>query len=255
MRDEFRLASCGVESGGISYLERLLAASRFTSTENCRLTWIAADGKVLFDTRVPPAEMEGHKNRMEVREALASGEGYGVRYSKTLTELTMYCARRLSDGTVLRISISQQTVFALAMGMLQPIMLTAILAIILSALLARRISKNIVAPLNNLDLDKPLENDVYEELSPLLKRIHQQHLQIEAHLRELREKTEEFEQITESMREGLVLLDGNGVILSINPAARKIFLADGACVGQEFLVIDREHEMGRAIRLAQKGGA
>ncbi len=254
LRDELRLASYGVEAGGSGYLEQLASPYRFASVADCRLTWIAADGKVLFDTHVPAAEMENHSDRVEIREALAEGESEGVRYSQTLTEQTLYCAQRLSDGTILRISISQLTVFALAMGMLQPILLTAILAVILSALLARRMAKRIVAPLNRLDLDKPLENDAYEELSPLLGRIHQQYRQIEAQLRELRRKTEEFEQITENMSEGLVLLDRKGVILSINPAARAIFHASSACVGQDFLVVDRDHEINLAIQTALEGG-
>ena len=254
LRDELRLASYGVEAGGSGYLEQLASPYRFASVADCRLTWIAADGKVLFDTHVPAAEMENHAGRAEVKEALAEGESGGVRYSETLTERTLYYAQRLTDGTILRISISQLTVFALAMGMLQPILLTAILAVILSALLARRMAKRIVAPLNRLDLDKPLENDAYEELSPLLGRIHQQHRQIEAQLRELRRKTEEFEQITENMSEGLVLLDRKGVILSINPAARAIFHASSACVGQDFLVVDRDHEINLAIQTALEGG-
>ena len=254
LRDELRLASYGVEADGLDYLEQLTSPYRFPSTADFRLTWIAADGEVLFDTHVPAAEMENHAGRAEVKEALAEGESGGVRYSETLTERTLYYAQRLTDGTILRISISQLTVFALAMGMLQPILLTAILAVILSALLARRMAKSIVAPLNRLDLDRPLENDAYEELSPLLGRIHQQHRQIEAQLRELGRKTEEFEQITENMGEGLVLLDGKGVVLSINPAARTIFHADSACVGQEFLVIDRDHTINLAVQTALERG-
>ena len=254
LRDELRLASYGVEAGGSGYLEQLASPYRFAPIADCRLTWIAADGEVLFDTHVPAAEMENHADRLEVKEALAEGESGGIRYSETLTERTLYYAQRLTDGTVLRISISQLTVFALAMGMLQPILLTAVSAVILSALLAHRMAKHIVAPLNDLNLDRPLENDAYEELSPLLGRIHQQHRQIEAQLRELRRKTEEFEQITENMGEGLVLLDGKGVILSINPAARMIFHADSACIGQEFLVIDRDHEINLAIQTAREGG-
>ena len=254
LRDELRLASYGVEADGLDYLEQLASPYRFPSTADFRLTWIAADGEVLFDTHVPAAEIENHAGRAEVKEALAEGESGGVRYSETLTERTLYYAQRLTDGTILRISISQLTVFALAMGMLQPILLTAILAVILSALLARRMAKRIVAPLNRLDLDKPLENDAYEELSPLLGRIHQQYRQIEAQLRELRRKTEEFEQITENMSEGLVLLDRKGVILSINPAARAIFHASSACVGQDFLVVDRDHEINLAIQTALEGG-
>lgn len=254
LRDELRLASYGVEADGSGYLEQLAAPYRFASIADFRLTWIAAGGEVLFDTHVPAAEMENHADRAEVRQALAEGESVGVRYSKTLTERTLYCAQRLSDGTILRISISQLTVFALAAGMLQPILLILILAAVLSALLAHRMAKSIVAPLNRLDLDRPLENDAYEELSPLLRRIHQQHRQIDAQLQELRRKTEEFEQITENMGEGLVLLDRNGVILSVNPAARAIFQADSTCVGQEFLVVDRDHEINLAIQAALEEG-
>ena len=254
LRDELRLASYGTEVDGLDYLERLASPYRFPSTADFRLTWIAPGGEVLFDTHVPASEMENHADRAEVREALAKGESGGVRYSETLTERTLYCAQRLADGTVLRISISQLTVFALAMGMLQPILLTAIIAVILSALLAHRMAKSVVAPLNCLDLDRPLENDAYEELSPLLGRIYQQHRQIEAQLRELQRKTEEFEQITKSMSEGLVLLDRKGVILSINPAAQKIFHAGSSCVGQDFLVVDRDHEINLAIQTALEGG-
>jgi len=254
LRDELRLASYGTEVDGLDYLERLASPYRFPSTADFRLTWIAPGGEVLFDTHVPASEMENHADRAEVREALAKGESGGVRYSETLTERTLYCAQRLADGTVLRISISQLTVFALAMGILQPILLTAIIAVILSALLAHRMAKSVVAPLNCLDLNRPLENDAYEELSPLLGRIYQQHRQIEAQLRELQRKTEEFEQITKSMSEGLVLLDRKGVILSINPAAQKIFHAGSSCVGQDFLVVDRDHEINLAIQTALEGG-
>ena len=254
MRDELRLASYGVEAGGIGYLEQLASPYRFASTADFRLTWIAANGEVLFDTHAPAAEMENHADRAEVRQALAEGESGGVRYSATLTERTLYHARQLADRTVLRISVCQLTVFALVMGMFQPILLTAVFAVILSALLAHRMAKSIVAPLNRLDLNRPLENDAYEELSPLLGRIHQQHRQIEAQLRELRQKTEEFEQITEDMGEGLVLLDKRGVVVSINPAAQAVFHVGGACVGQEFLSVERDWEINRAIQLALEEG-
>ena len=254
LQDELRLASYGVEAGGSGYLERLASPHPFPAIADYRLTWIAADGTVLFDTHVPAEELENHGDRAEVREALSNGESGGVRYSATLTQRTLYFARRLADGTVLRISISQLTVFALAMGMLQPILLTAVLAAILSALLAHRMAKSIVAPLNRLDLDKPLENDAYEELSPLLGRIHQQHRQIEAQLRELRRKTEEFEQITENLSEGLVLLDKKSRVLSINPAARRLFHTGSACIGKEFLMVDRGHEINLAIQTALEGG-
>ncbi len=276
LRDELRLASYGVESGGLAYLTRatakrspvvddgqvreidylkeIAASNRFPVSGDYRLTWIGADGTVLFDSRVPLEKLENHGNRAEVRQALAKGESSEVRYSETLTEQTLYFARRLSDGTVLRISISQLTMLALVLGMMHPILLIAFLAVVLSAILAHRMAKSIVAPLNHLDLTKPLENDTYEEISPLLARIHQQHRQIEAQIRELSRKTEEFEQITENLNEGLVLLDKNSVILSINPAARSIFHAGEASVGLSFLMVDRDHEINQAIRHALDNG-
>ncbi len=255
MKDELRLAAYAVEESGRDYLERMSGRDyRYTRTPAYRLTWIASDGTVLFDTADSAENMENHGDRVEVREAFAKGESGSVRYSATLTERTLYYARALNDGTVLRISIRQATVFALALGMLQPILLVAILAVALSAVLARRMAQRIVRPLNSLDLDHPLENDTYEELAPLLRRIHQQRRQISEQLQSLQRKTDELTQITGHMNEGLVLLDSSGKILSINPAARRIFDAETACSGQGFLTIDRSHELNLAIRAATEDG-
>ncbi len=223
-------------------------------TPDYRLTWIASDGTVLFDTVEPAEDMENHAGRAEIREAFAKGESSSIRYSSTLTAQTLYYARSLNNATVLRISVRQATVLALVLVMLQPILLVAVLAVILSAVLARWMAKKIVRPLNGLDLDHPLENDAYEELSPLLRRIHQQHRQIAAQLQTLQKKTDEFAQITGHMNEGLVLLDNSGRILSINPAAQDIFNTDTACVGQEFLQVDRSHDLSAAVRSASERG-
>ncbi len=198
--------------------------------------------------------MENHGDRLEVQEALSKGESSSVRYSSTLTEKTLYYAKRLTNGTVLRISIGQATILALTLFMLRPILFVGILAVILSVLLAHWMAKKIVRPLNTLDLDHPLENDAYEELAPLLGRIHQQSQQIALQLQALRKKTDEFEQITYHMREGLVLLDHNGTILSINPAAQKIFSTDADCIGKSFLLIERSHDMSIAIKSAMQTG-
>ncbi len=255
LKDELRLAAYAVEESGQDYLERIASRdSRYSWTPAYRLTWIAPDGTVLFDTVDSAGQMENHGDRIEVREAFAKGESSSIRYSATLTERTLYYARALGDGTVLRISIRQATVLALVLAMLQPILLVAILAVALSAALAHRMAKNIVRPLNSLDLDHPLENDTYEELSPLLRRIHQQRQQISAQLQSLQMKTDEFTQVTGHMNEGLVLLDNGGKILSINPAARRIFGAETACDGQGFLTIDRSHEVNLAIQAAMDGG-
>lgn len=243
LRDELSLAAAAVEDGGADYLSQLTA-------DRCRLTWIAADGSVLYDTKTNAESLENHALRAEVSQALATGTGESTRYSSTLMEKTMYYAQRLDDGTVLRISISRATVGMIAVGMIQPLLIVLIVALILSGMLARRLSRRIVDPLNSLDLEHPLDNDAYEELSPLLKRIHRQHVEIQTQLRELREKTDEFTQITGSMREGLVLLDEHGSILSINAAAQALFGADAQCVGRDFLTIERSHEISAAIQAA-----
>lgn len=247
LRDELSLAAAAVEDGGTDYLSRLTA-------DRCRLTWIAADGSVLYDTRTDAESLENHASRAEVSQALTTGTGESTRYSSTLMEKTMYYAQRLDDGTVLRISISRATVGMIAVGMIQPLLIVLIVALILSGLLARRLSRRIVDPLNSLDLEHPLDNDAYEELSPLLKRIHRQHVEIQTQLRELREKTDEFTQITGSMREGLILLDEHGSILSINAAAQTLFGADAQCVGRDFLTIERSHEISAAIQAAVTDG-
>lgn len=247
LRDELSLAAAAVEDGGTDYLSQLTA-------DRCRLTWIAADGSVLYDTKTNAESLENHASRAEVSQALATGTGESTRYSSTLMEKTMYYAQRLDDGTVLRISISRATVGMIAVGMIQPLLIVLIVALILSGLLARRLSRRIVDPLNSLDLEHPLDNDAYEELSPLLKRIHRQHVEIQTQLRELREKTDEFTQITGSMREGLVLLDEHGSILSINAAAQALFGTDAQCVGRDFLTIERSHEISAAIQAAAADG-
>ena len=247
LRDELSLAAAAVEDGGTDYLSQL-TAGRY------RLTWIAADGSVLYDTRTDAESLENHASRAEVSQALTTGTGESTRYSSTLMEKTMYYAQRLADGTVLRISISRATVGMIAVGMIQPLLIVLIVALILSGLLARRLSRRIVDPLNSLDLEHPLDNDAYEELSPLLKRIHHQHVEIQTQLRELHERTDEFTQITGSMREGLVLLDEHGDILSINAAAQALFGADAQCVGRDFLTIERSHEISAAIQAAVADG-
>ena len=247
LRDELSLAAAAVEDGGTDYLSQLTA-------DRYRLTWIAADGSVLYDTRTDAESLGNHASRAEVSQALTTGTGESTRYSSTLMEKTMYYAQRLADGTVLRISISRATVGMIAVGMIQPLLIVLIVALILSGLLARRLSRRIVDPLNSLDLEHPLDNDAYEELSPLLKRIHRQHVEIQTQLRELHERTDEFTQITGSMREGLVLLDEHGDILSINAAAQALFGADAQCVGRDFLTIERSHEISAAIQAAVTDG-
>ena len=247
LKDELSLAVTGTEQYGNAFLENV-EADRF------RVTWIDTDGTVLFDTQVDQNTMENHADREEIREAFATGSGSAVRNSSTLTEQTYYEARRLTDGTVLRISANQASAWALMMDLLWPIILIAVLAIGLSALLARRMAKNIVEPLNKLNLEQPLSNDTYEELSPLLRRINQQHLQIDAQMRKLQHKTDEFIQITSHMQEGLVVLDKETHIRSINSAAMKIFNAEESCVGSSFFQVNRSNALRQALNDALDRG-
>ena len=247
LEDELALAQTGVECSGKTYLKAL-------EGESYRLTWIAPSGEVLFDSQADESSMENHAQREEVRQALETGEGQSSRYSSTLLEKTIYYAKKLTDGSILRISISRATAGVLVMGMLQPMLVVLAAALILALVLAKRISARIVAPLNRLDLEKPLENDTYEELSPLLTRINQQRRQIDAQLRTLQQKKDEFDQITASMNESLVLMNEKGTVLSINPAARALFHAEPDCVGRDFLTVERSHEISCAIRRALEEG-
>ena len=241
LTDELNLASVSVIKDGVDYLEQL-------QSDHYRLTWIDTDGTVLYDTETGNEELENHKDRAEVKTAFEKGIGESTRYSATLMEKTRYYAKRLEDGTVLRISAKYATTGLLVLGMLQPIIFIIIGALLLSGVLASRLSKRIVEPLNNLDLERPLENETYEEISPLLNRINRQSGEISKQLRRLEEKTDEFNQITESMKEGLVLLDNKGIVLSINPAARNIFGSDTqGAVGHDFLRLDRSRTLSAAI--------
>ena len=247
LKDELSLAASATEQLGESYLEGL-------DYTRYRLTWIDADGTVLFDSHADAAAMENHADREEIKAALVSGNGSSTRQSSTLTEQTIYEATRLDDGSVLRISVSRATALLLVLGMLHPVVIVLIIAIALSAWLAHRMAKKVVQPLNNLDLDHPTKNEAYEELSPLLHRIHAQHTEIKNQMRVLKRKQDEFDQITSNMKEGLVLLDSMGRILSINPAARVLFGADSHCVGEDFLTVDRKQNMRAALEEAKSQG-
>lgn len=247
LADELDIAASAVELYGTDYLKNI-------DSERYRITWIQADGKVIYDTQAGADSMENHADRQEVKQALAEGEGSSSRYSDTLMEKTSYYARLLDDGSVLRVSTTYATAGLLVLGMLQPILVVLIAALVLSGILARRISKRIVEPMNSIDLDRPLENDTYEELSPLLNRINQQHREIEMQMRYLKQKTDEFTQITESMKEGLILLDNKGNVLSINEAAQNILETDSDCIGQSFLSIERSRNINNAIQSAFEEG-
>lgn len=240
---ELSTAQNGLEVYGEDYLDAL-------SIGNFRFTWIDKDGRVLHDTQASHESMDNHAQREEIAEAFAYGRGESQRYSDTVTTKMLYKAVKLQDGSVLRISTAQDSVFALLLEVLLPLVLIFAVAIVLSLMLARRMAKRIVDPLNELDLDNPTTCHTYDELSPLLHRIEKQNKQITAQVAQLKEKTDQFEQTTSSMSEGLVLLDSEGKILSINPAAARLFETSGACVGLDFLVVDRSPAMSSGIKQA-----
>lgn len=226
LKTQTDLAAQGIEHEGSSYFDGL-------DSEELRITWIDKKGKVLFDNKTDASSMENHLEREEVRQAVENGYGKSARYSETLTEKSLYSAKKLSDGSIVRLSVSQYSVLTLFLGMLRPVLIIALLAVVLALLLAYRLSKNIVTPLNKLNLDSPLSNKVYEELSPLLKRMDAQQRQLKHQSEELKRKREEFETATENMSEGLIILNEKGVILSINRAAAKMLGLSEDSVGKD----------------------
>ena len=244
---ELNLAAPSVERDGLDYLESLEDTAS-------RVTWVAADGRVLFDSDASADEMDNHADRSEIAEALETGSGESERYSATMTEKTLYMARRLADGSVLRVSSAFYTILTVALGSMQAFFAILLAAIAVSVLLARRLSRRIITPLNTLDLQHPLDNDAYEELSPLLKRIDQQNRRIEAQVAELKRRQDEFSAVTRSMNEGLVLLNAENHVLSLNPAAMRLFNADEDCVGRDFVTVSRDVPVTNAVRDALSTG-
>ncbi|MBR5312051.1 MAG: PAS domain-containing sensor histidine kinase [Clostridia bacterium] len=248
LRAETELAAQGLELLGEEYFRGL-------ETENLRITWIAADGTILYDSAVDLQNMENHieTERKEIAEALRDGSGTSTRFSDTLMKKYSYAAQRMSDGTVLRLSEEHPSVFVLIFGLLQPILLIAGCAAALSMWLAAGTSRKIIADLNVLDLSRPLENEGYEELSPLLHRLEEQQKQLRAQSAELRRRQNEFAAVTDNMKDGLILLDAKGRILSINNSARSLLKPIGSCTGQDILTVNRSTEMQELLRSAQCG--
>ena len=246
LRMQIDLASQGVEDEGLDYLKNL-------NIKDYRVTWIGTDGKVLYDSISEADEMENHFEREEVKEALSEGYGASSRYSSTLTQRYLYGAKRLPDGTVIRLSVTQNSLLILTLGMLQPIMIIFVIAIILSAFLASRLSKKIVKPLNELNLDKPLDNNGYDELSPLLRRIDTQQKEISRQSEELKQRQNELEVMTSAMSEGIILLNNRGTVLSINKAAAKLFGTDCFCIDEDIVSINRSLELAQLLNRAKNG--
>lgn len=239
-------AAQGVESSGMEYLEKL-------DGKNSRITLIDQDGSVLYDSQAEASSMENHKDREEVKEAAETGKGKAVRMSETLSEKTIYYALRLEDGKILRVSSTQYSVLALVYQLIVPVLWILLLMIVLSGLFASRLSKKVVEPVNKLDLEHPEENEVYEEVAPLLSRMYKQNREIKNQIDTARRQQEEFSIITENMQEGLVVIDRYTMILSGNASVWKLFHVNGPKNGESVYVLNRSEEFQSIIDKALGG--
>ena len=245
LESEARLVARGIETMGLDYFDGLQSSSR--------ITWVDTDGTVLYDSVADPATMENHANREEIREAMIGSQGSSVRRSSTLSEDTIYAARRLSDGSVVRLANAQRTVAVLLVSMIQPLLIILALVLILAAVLASRLSKQLIRPILNLDLEHPESCNTYDELSPLLTRIRRQNDTIREQVENARQRQQEFTALTENMSEGFVLLDQKGHILSYNSGALRLLGAPAPAGEANVLTLDRSDVFRHVVEQALGG--
>lgn len=246
LQTETALAAQGVSLEGQDYFNEL-------KMSNVRITWVDNQGKVLYDNESDAQIMDNHANREEIKEALKDGYGESVRYSKTLTTQSLYSAQRLDNGTVIRLSVTRHSILLLLFRMFQPLFLILVLAFLLSLWLSHSIAKSIVLPLNRLDLDHPLENDAYEEISPLLRRIARHQKEVTEREVLLEQRQSEFDTIISKIKEGMILLDNNCRIISINQAAQDILQTDQTCLGKDMLQILRNLSLNNWLEKGLQG--
>lgn len=215
LESEANYISYAVENQGIDYINNFSNSSK-------RITLISPDGDVLADTSADESGLENHSDRQEVIDALKNGKGTSIRYSKTLAEKTIYYAMKMQDGNILRVSTTQYTVAAILFSIIQPILIVFVIAVAISFALAQKVSKSIIKPINELDFDNPLNNEPYDELAPLLRKISKQKHTIEKQIKEAEHKQEEFRLITENMKEGFIVVDNKRNLLTYNRSALKL---------------------------------
>ncbi len=235
-----------METEGISYLEQLPKQSQ-------RITWIDADGTVLFDSYADVSQMENHGEREEVVEALKTGRGESTRYSTTLAEKTENYAIKLSDGTILRLSVTSLSALSIFLSMTQLLALVLVIALILAGFLASKTSKSIVKPLENVDLKHPEQAEIYDEMAPFLRRIAVQNKLISKQMQDRQRRQREFETITENMQEGLLVLDAKGEVLSCNKGARRLLGVDHVPEKENVFALNRTEGFRRCITAALAG--
>lgn len=246
LRIQTALASQGISFEGKDYFENL-------KTSNVRITWVDNKGQVLYDTQSDAKHMKNHANRQEIKEAIKSGYGESTRWSATLTEKSIYAAQRLNNGTIVRLSVAQQTIFYLLLGMMSPLAIIILLAIILSVLIARYIAKKVSEPLNNIDLDHPLSNDSYGEITPLLRRLDSHQAKIQHQKLLLQKRQKEFDTIISKIKEGMILLDDQARIVSINAEALKLFQINDDWHGRFMMEVSRDLTLKDLIDQGLKG--
>ncbi len=245
LRDHLTMAATATEYSGTHFLSHI-DHSRY------RITLIRSDGMVLYDSMVPPEQLDNHMDREEFREACETGRGSAIRTSDTATVRTLYEAVALSDGTVLRISVERDSPLGLLLELLPAILIVIAVIFLLSVYMSRRISRRIVAPINAIDPEDPPATATEPEITPLLQRLHSQNTQIRTQFRRLSEQAEEFRRITDSMQEGLILTDQNGAIRNMNPAARRIFSCEGS-LPPDLHAIDPNGDLWTAFRAVPSG--
>lgn len=246
---ETSFVAAGVEQAGLDYFKN------FDFTAHSRITWIAADGEVIYDTAHDAESMENHSDREEFKEAVKTGTGESERYSKTLAQKTMYYALRLDDGTVIRVSSERYTTLVLMLDMVRPIVFILVAILFLSMAMSKIMAKMIVKPINDIDLENPDIDKSYEEISPLLRKINKQNKTIAKQMKNLKEKQNEFNTITENMCEGFLLIDKKTELLSYNSAALRILNADSNDieVNKSVYYINRSENFRLAVEKALKG--
>ncbi|EWM52644.1 ATP-binding protein [Ruminococcus flavefaciens] len=247
VRTDARLIAAAVENGGIGYLERNSAE------KNIRITWIGSDGKVLFDSEEDTASMENHADRKEVIEALRSGEGSSSRYSSTIMSRTVNHAVRLSDGTVIRVSGAHTSFTAQLVKLLNPMLLILAAVALFSGLAASMVARNIVKPVNDIDLAHPDTARSYKELAPLLEKLRTQNIKVSRQMDEIESRREQFSLMTESMTDGLIITDPKLNVLTCNSGARKLLGAGAFSEGQSIYGLNNSDVFRRCLLNALGG--
>ena len=246
LRREAAYLAIAVEKEGMEAFESL-------PPEAERVTYIAEDGSVLFDSEADEDSMENHGQREEIKEASEKGSGTAVRTSDTLSKKTLYYALRLKDNSILRVSSEQYNVPGIVGGMIQPVLIMLVIMAILSYLIAARLSRNIVNPINALDLEHPEENQIYDEIAPLLSKINRQQKSLQREISDAKRQQEEFSMITENMEEGFVVIDSHTEILSINSIALNILGAEPDKGRRSVLALNRSEDFQNAVERVLTG--